>query len=180
MNEGLIPRRYAKALLKFATEKNQQKRIYELAANLEQSFHSVADLNRTIANPYIDPAKKVQLINTAAGANADDSVFADFLKLLMKNNRLDLIRAIAFAYLEDYRKENNIYKVEIISAAPLSEDERKRLTALISKHLKGATMETAFSVDPSLIGGFTVQAGSERLDASIKNELKQLQLSLIG
>ena len=35
-------------------------------------------------------------------------------------------------------------------------------------------------VDPALIGGFTVTLGSERLDASVRNDLKQLQLKLLG
>ncbi len=41
-------------------------------------------------------------------------------------------------------------------------------------------MEYDFKIDPELIGGFTVNIGSERLDASIKNELKQLRLKLLG
>ena len=41
-------------------------------------------------------------------------------------------------------------------------------------------MEYSSSVDPSLIGGFTVSVGNERIDASISNELKQLRLNLIS
>ncbi len=41
-------------------------------------------------------------------------------------------------------------------------------------------MEYTFRVDPDLIGGFTVDIDNERLDASVKNELKQLRLRLLG
>ena len=40
-------------------------------------------------------------------------------------------------------------------------------------------MEYSSKVDPSLIGGFTVDIDNERLNASVAHELKQLKLSLI-
>lgn len=40
-------------------------------------------------------------------------------------------------------------------------------------------MEYHAQTDPSLIGGFTIAIDNQRLDASVANELKQLQLSLI-
>lgn len=180
MNEGLIPRRYAKALLKFAVEKHQDTRLYELMTSLAHSFEVLPELDSTVANPFIAADKKIGLLTTAAGADKNDSAYLDFLKLLKKNNRLPLTRQIALAYIDDYRKANNIYRVEITSAAPLGAAEEERLKKLIGSHLGGATMEYGSKVDPSLIGGFTVNIGSEKLDASVSNELEQLRLKLLG
>ena len=119
MNEGLIPRRYAKALLKFAVENGADKRIYALMTNLTHSFAANPALDSTVANPFISPAKKEELLITAAGAEGDDSVYRDFLKLLRTNNRLPLVRGIALAYGDDYRKANGIYRVEVTAAAPI-------------------------------------------------------------
>ena len=66
------------------------------------------------------------------------------------------------------------------AAAPMAPADEERLKKFISSHLDGGTMEYDFKIDPELIGGFTVNIGSERLDASIKNELKQLRLKLLG
>jgi len=180
MNEGLIPSRYAKALLKFALEKNADGRLYELMTHLSASFVEFPDLGATMANPFIAPDKKQQLLTTAAGAGTADDVFADFLKLLQRNNRLPLVRAIALAYGKDYRKLNRIYKVEVTAAAPLTAGQEERLKQLILSHLHGGTMEYDFKLNPELIGGFAVKIGSEQLDASVRNELKQLQLKLLG
>ena len=180
MNEGLIPRRYAKALLKFAVERGDDKRLYELTDNLAASFVSHPDLETTVANPFIAPDKKIQLLTTAAGATDKDTTYLDFLKLLRKNNRIDMARSIALAYGEDYRKNNGIYKVEVTAAAPMDRDEEQRLKTLIQGHLKGGTMEYTFRVDPELIGGFTVSIGSEKLDSSVRNQLKELRLKLLG
>ena len=110
----------------------------------------------------------------------DDSVMADFLTLLTRNGRVDMMRDIALAYLDIYRQENNIHVVKVTSASPMSEADEQRLKSLIEKHLDGATMEYSSAVDPSLIGGFSVEVGNERIDASISNELKQLRLNLLS
>ncbi len=180
MNEGLIPRRYAKALLKVAVERHDDKTLYELMGNLCDSFVANPQLEVTLANPFIEDAKKMELLATAAGADKSDSTFFDFLKLLKNNNRLDMARGIAIAYEDDYRTANGIYRVEVTAAAPMDKSEEDRLKKLIASHLDGGTMEYTFKVNPDLIGGFTVSIGSEKLDTSVKNQLKQLQLKLLS
>ncbi len=181
MNEGLIPKRYAKALYKVALERGDDKRLYATMATLADSFAANPGLTATIDNPFMEDGKKIGLLMTAAGATKnDDATFADFLELLARNRRLSIARGTALAYLDIYRQANNIYPVKIVSAEPLDDAERERLEKLIGTHLKGATMEYSFSVDPALIGGFTVSIGSERLDASVENELKQMRLHLLS
>lgn len=180
MNEGLIPKRYAKALLKFAQERGVEEKLYGLTSNLCRSFAEHEQLDATLANPFVDAEKKIQLLTTAAGATEADTVYADFLKLLRQNNRLDMARAIALAYGEEYRRSHSIYRVEVTSAAPMGVAEEARLKKLIESHLKGGTMEYTTRVNPDLIGGFTVKINSENLDASVRNQLKQLQLKLLS
>lgn len=180
MNEGLIPRRYAKALLKFAVERGDDKRLYVLTNNLSASFVAHPDLETTVANPFIAPEQKLKLLETAAGATEKDTTYLDFLKLLRNNNRIAMARSIALAYGEDYRRANGIYKVEVAAAAPMDKAEEDRLKKLIESHLHGGTMEYTFKVDPDLIGGFTVSIGSEKLDSSVRNQLKELRLKLLG
>ena len=127
MNEGLIPRRYAKALLKFAVERHQDARLYEIMNNLSRGFEMYPSLDSTVANPFIAADQKQQLLVTAAGATDKDEVYLDFLKLLRQNNRLPISRQIALAYVRDYRIANNIYKVEVTSAAPMGEKEEIRI-----------------------------------------------------
>ena len=180
MNEGLIPRRYAKALYKVALEKGADKRLYGLMTALAESFSREKGLQEAIANPYIAASDKSLLLTTAAGATPDDTVYADFLKLLDRNRRTDMMADIARAYCRIYRTEHHIYVVNVVSAAPLPAAQLQRLQQMVKSHLpEGSTMEFTTSVDPSLIGGFTVSVGNERIDASISNELKQMRISLI-
>lgn len=180
MNEGLIARRYAKALYKVALEQGSDKRVYGLMKTLSASFDSNSGLQEALANPFVGNADKKSLIVTASGATAADTLIADFVKMLEHNHRMEYMREIALAYIAIYREAHKIYLVHVDTAAPMAEKEAERLKGLIASHLgQGASMEYSSAVVPDLIGGFRVSVGNERLDASVANELKQLRLRLI-
>lgn len=173
----MLPRRYAKALYKYAAQKDATSTVYTLMQNLVAAFDTNRDLRAVMANPFVDRKEKTALIMTAAGEKSP--ILADFVKLLAQNNRLDIVRGAALAYTELYRQENHIHLVTITSAAPLDDADRKRLTDLIEKHIGNATAQYTFLVNPDLIGGFVVRIDNESLDASVSNELKQLRAKLI-
>lgn len=179
MNEGLIPRRYAKALYKVAVERGDAQTLYGLMTRLHMVSDAESSLNAAVANPFLSVKDKCDLIKTAAGDGADNATFVDFLKLLADNKRLDIIFAVARDYAALYRSERNIYKVDVVSASPLTQSDEDRLKSIIEKNLNGGTMEYSSSVNPDLIGGFTVTIDNRRLDASVRNELKQLRVNLL-
>ena len=180
MDQGLIPKRYAKAIYEVALENGTQKDLYGKMNRISSAFAAEPGLNATLNNPFVSVSDKEGLVYTAAGANADDKELSSVLGLLKHNGRIGMMRDIAIAYENIYRKENKIYRVVVTAAAPMEPAEENRLKELIESHLGGAAMEYTFRVDPDLIGGFTVGIENERLDASVKNELKQLRLKLLS
>lgn len=180
MNEGLVPRRYAKALLEYACDISQESRLYTLMKELAHSFDTTPQLQKTLNNPAVKDELKQQLIATAAGAKLDaDTTFARMLAVLQLNSRFGSVHAIALAYIDAYRAAKHIKVVKVQSAAPLATESLDRLKTIIKKHLQGASMEFSHTVNPHLIGGFTVQTGNELFDASVANKLKQMRLNLI-
>lgn len=182
MDQGLIPRRYAKALYAVGVERSDTANLYQLMQALGKAFADMPGLAATVANPFVSDADKTSLLIKAVGGNdgKPDATYVDFLKLLEKNKRTALARDIARAYVDLYRQQNAIYRVDICSAAPMGERERARLEQIIAKHVGEGTIEYNYTTDPSLIGGFTVTVNSERLDASVSSQLKQLRLKLVN
>lgn len=178
MDKGLLPRRYAKALYKYAEEKGDTATIYRLMQNLESAFESNRQLQTALANPFVSLDEKERLVMTGAGEK--NEILSDFIKLLATNNRLDILRGAALAYTAIYRKANNIHLVDITSAAELNDADRKRLTDMIEKHIGDAKAEYTFRVNPALIGGFVVRIDNESLDASVRNELEQMRRKLVN
>lgn len=185
MDQGLIPQRYARALYKVALERKCSEPLYEMLKRMADAFAAEPTLNHVIENPYVDAARKQSLLLTAAGITPDDKTPAtdtlvDFIKLLVQNKRIDYVRDCAIAYIALYRKERKISTVKVTSAAPLTAEASEKIRKIVSERNPEGTLEYDEIVDPDLIGGFTISIDNTLLDASIKNELKQLRLKLLS
>jgi F-type H+-transporting ATPase subunit delta len=68
--------------------------------------------------------------------------------------------------------------VELTTAYELSDDEAKSILKKIEQS-SGRTVEATRKVDPALIGGIVLQAGSLRVDASVKGRIEGLRQDLV-
>jgi len=98
---------------------------------------------------------------------------ANFLKLLVQNNRLTLVPTISELF-EIYKAESEGYvDVEVATAYAFSKEEKQRFTSTLEKTLS-KKVHMNVTVDKSLIGGVIVRAGDKVIDGSIKGQLQQL------
>ena len=178
MDNGLIPRRYAKALYKFALEKGETKEVYELSKRVIDAFRVNPDLQKVLSNPFISEEDKEHLLLTAAGDK--DQTFDQFVKLIITQKRVEYARDMMLAYRDIYRKENHISQAKITTAVKLDESRMKKLRELVKNAFKDSELEFTEAVDPALIGGFVIDVDSVRMDASLSNELEQLRQTLLS
>ena len=179
MNDGLIPRRYAKALYKLALENGDSEQIYEQLKLLSRRFTALDEVKRVLLNPYIPEEDKGRVMLQVVGAEPGSSL-DKFIMLVIRNNRAEFLRKIALSYVTLYREEHNIAKVEIATATEIPEEKIDDIVAIVKKRMGDTTLEIEKVIDPDLIGGFTVKVGDILLDASVKNELNKLRLKLIS
>lgn len=165
-----------------ATEHQTETAVYEAMLQLDDAFVAEPQLKRSLSNPAVSDEDKIRLVMTACGLQgaAADEV-KGFVTLLLRNRRLETLHQCALAYVRLYRVAKHIYKVSITSAASLLPEELQRIKTLVERQLPaGATADFSESVNPDLIGGFTVSIDNELLDASVASELKQLRLKLLS
>ena len=178
MDNGLIPRRYAKALYKYALEKGETKRIYDLSKRVIDAFRENPDLQKVLSNPFINAEDKEKSLLLAAGGK--DEIFDQFVQLIITQKRVEFAYAMMLAYRDIYRKENHISQARITTAVKLDETRMNKLRQLVTDAFKESELEFSEAVDPSLIGGFVIDVDSVRMDASLSNELEQLRQTLLS
>lgn len=178
MDNGLIPRRYAKALYKFALEHGSTLAVYDEMKEVISAFQQNPMLQKTLANPFVSEEDKAALLKAAAGEKVEND-YLGFIKMLLEMHRENFMYLIALAYRDLYRKENKISQVRITTAAQLPESEMQKLRSMVEKAFPGRKLEHSESINPDLIGGFVVDVDDARMDASISNEIEQLRLTLI-
>lgn len=169
MNTGLIPLRYATALLSYAEAKNQEKEIYDSALRLIANMRLHSRIQPVLENPAIDARQKTEIIIKAAGSDSFQ-LFNSFLELVFKNRREAYLMRIMLRYADIYRRKNNIYSGKLITATDISDTTARRLIKIIEDKNNGV-LEMEQVVDPDLIGGFVLEMNNFRLDASVKNQL---------
>ena len=103
----------------------------------------------------------------------------DFMHLIIKNSREDLVHPIAEAFIKLYKKDQNILDVTVISATKLDDAAKAKILTKINTGFQG-TIELTEKIDPSLIGGFIIRIDDKQIDASIASQLTNLRNILLN
>ena len=177
MNTGLIPVRYATALLNFANESNLQDSVYTEAKSVTKSYFQFSELRTVLDNPVLAKAEKRKIIIMAAGGNVCKP-FDKFVDLLLENNREKHLLSVAFKYIDLFRKQKNIHYGKLTTASAINAETEKRLMAMV-ENTTGGTIEMEKVIDPDILGGFMFEVDFVRWDASISGQLRRIKKEYI-
>ena len=167
---------YAQALLGAAKGKGRLPRVRGELAEFVAAVRASRDLRALLRNPQIDSRAKAAALE-AVLAEADELV-RNFVKLLAGKGRIGEIEEIHEEWERLIAREERVLKLELTTAVELSDDEAAEIARKIEQ-ASGRKVEAARKVDPSLIGGVVVQAGSLRVDASVRGRLNKLRQELV-
>jgi F-type H+-transporting ATPase subunit delta len=170
-------RRYAEAVFELA----QRERAEDAwGADLDTVAAVVGDerIGRTLDNPAIPFREREAILQRSLEGKVAPPLL-NVARLLAQRSRLELVPAIAVQYRRLLNQRRGIVEAVVTSALPLTQDEsravRERVTAMT-----GAQVDLREAVDPSLIGGLTVQVGDRLLDASVRGRLERLRNQLVA
>ena len=136
---------------------------------------SVDELRLLLANPEVDTRVKQEVLARVAGGS--DELVGNFVRLLAEKGRADEIPDVTDELDALVAAEESILDVELTTAHELSEEEFGRILGRIEQ-ASGRKVQAARKVNPDLIGGIVLQAGSMMLDASVRGRLERLRHEL--
>jgi F-type H+-transporting ATPase subunit delta len=166
---------YAEALLAAAGEKGRLAEVREDLADFAAAVESSEELRSFLRNPQIEPHVKRDAL-AALLADADELV-RNFLLLLAEKGRIAEIEEIHSELERLIAQQARVLELELTTAVDLSDEEAAQLVRRL-EDAAGRRVEATRRVDPDIIGGIVVQAGSRRLDASVRGRLNRLRQEL--
>ena len=172
MDIGVISTRYARALLKSATDAKLEEQVYQEMMTLAKSYMDVPELRQTIDNPMLDKDKKQTLLETAAGG-ATSELMRTFIALVLKEDRENMVQFMAYSYVTLYRKQKNVIRGKLTTAARVSPETEQKMRQMVESMTQG-TVEFETEVNPDSIGGFILEYDTFRMDASVKSKLNNI------
>ena len=176
MDIGVISVRYARALLKSATDAKIEQQVYAEMQQIAKSYIEVPQLRSTIDNPMLSKDKKQALLLTAAGRKTSD-LMKVFIGLVLKEDRESVMQFIANSYVTLYRQQKNVIRGRLITAAAVSPETEQKMRQMVESKTNG-TVEFESQVNPDIIGGFILEYDTYRMDASVKTKLSSILTKL--
>ncbi len=164
--------RYARALLKSATDAKLDEQVYQEMITLAKSYVDVPALRQTIDNPMISKDKKESLLLVACGEKPC-ALTKSFVSLVLKEDRENMIQFMANSYVTLYRKQKNVIRGKLTTAARVSAATEQKMRQMVESKTNG-TVEFETEVNPDIIGGFILEYDTFRMDASVRSKLNNI------
>ena len=138
------------------------------------------DLYLLLKSPIINAGKKLSIIKTVFGNKVGSTTMA-FFEIIIKKGREMYLPEIAADFIGQYKLYNKISTIKITTASPLSQDAMNDIKSkLLASNITMEKLEVTEKVDPSIIGGFIIEAGDKLYDASIAHKLEEMKKNLSG
>jgi F-type H+-transporting ATPase subunit delta len=163
-------------LFEAAKDSGRLKDVAEELADFAAAVRDVPELRAALRNPQLDPGTKVAVLEELLGGS--DELIRNFLRLVAEKGRGGQIEDIAREFDRLMAREERRLNVELTTARELSDDEARDLLQQIEQ-ASGRRIEATRKVEPGLIGGFVLQAGSMRVDASVRGRIEGLRHELV-
>ena len=106
-------------------------------------------------------------------------LFRNFVHLLVEKGRIAEAGDVHREFGRLIAREERVLELELTTAVELSDKEAAKVVKQIEE-ASGRSVVATRTVDPDIIGGIVVQAGSVRADASVRGRLEQLREELIN
>lgn len=166
---------YARALFEAAQDKGRLAGVREELADLVRALDDVPELDALLENPETESHVKAAVLDQILGGA--DALVRNFLRLLVEKGRAAEVRDVVKEFEALVAAGERILEVELTTAHELSEQEFGAILGRIEQ-ASGRKVQATRNVDPDLIGGLVLQAGSMRLDASVRGRLERLRQEL--
>jgi F-type H+-transporting ATPase subunit delta len=179
MITGSLSKRYARALAGYAQAHNLD--IEELAGDLaaiSQLLTPGSKLHDFYTNRLISAEKKTEMLEKIIEAGEPSPLMANFLRLLMRKDRLILLPEIHREYRLLADNLQGIVRGEVQVAQDLPEEIMQSLKEQLGRLLSKEVILT-ISKNPKIIGGIIVRVGSLSFNGSLRAQLDSLKDKLI-
>lgn len=171
-----IAKSYAFAFLDAAQAKGDYEALATLTSFVDDVLTPNPQFEQLLTSPLTGRENRLGILERTVLPKVGE-VVANFLQVLAKHDRMDLIRVVVDqAWRENERREGK-KRVIVKTAQPLSESEMSSVQQKINAAFDFEPVIQP-ETDPNMIGGLIVQVGDKVYDSSLRTKLNSLKVKL--
>ena len=168
-----LSRVYADAFLAAANGVGVGAALSEYRSFLDEVVEKFPELRRLLGSAIMNRDEKVKIVSRISEGRCSE-FFANFLKVLARHDRLDLLSTIYQESERRFETESGKRRVQVRSAVSLTPEMQARIVDSLQTRL-GFQPLLEVHVDPALLGGLVIRIGDTVYDSSLRTRLKQLR-----
>lgn len=180
MEGRVLAKRYGRAVFELALESGGGGRVAQDMERLRQVAEGIPAFLKGLSDWRVDVKRRGVAAKRIAVSLGLGPETAGLLRLLVARERIDLLPLVAAAVAARARRFQNLLDARLLIAdREAIEDIRQRIEGILSQALS-TRAQCRVEVDPDLLGGFALQIGDVRYDASLKGKLERMKEELDG
>ena len=167
---------YAAALYTLAREEGLHDAILQQLKILDSCFTQEPDFLRLLGAPNLSKSQRCQILDDSFRGKLEPYLL-NFLKILTEKGYIRQFSNGVAAYRDFYNRESGILPVTAITAVPLTDAQREKLTEKLRK-ITGKQIELLNKLDPTVLGGMRLDYDGKRVDDTVSHRLDTVRSML--
>lgn len=179
MLQNSVAARYAQAFFDIAKEDEQIDEYGQELTIVADVLSMNSEFFRLICHPCLTKDQKKGLVEKILMACSLSRPTQEFLMVLERRKRIDLIREIAESYLQMADNQKNITTVIVTSAIPISSAQQDAIRNKLSQ-MVSSVIKLKMQVDHEIIGGLIIRLKDKVIDGSVRGRLNRLKAMIVS
>ena len=176
MSDFRTATRYAKSVLDLSIEMKSLEKVYADMISIQSLIQSSRELRLLLQSPIVKDAKKGIIIEKIFKNKVNDLTLK-FLNLVVKKGRANALFSVTEQFQRQYMDYKGIQEAEVTTTFKLDDKLRKEFDKVVA-NLTKKTPSLKENISDDIIGGFVLDIGDKRIDASIKTNLEKIEYEL--
>jgi len=179
MSVQTVARRYAAALADVVLDRGEAAEVQAELTAWEGMIRSAPNLLEVLRNPTVALDQKRAVLNKLIERARPRQTTANFLKVLLQNQRLTDLGEINRKLAETLDERSGMVAAMVTTARAVPASSQQQLHAKLTG-LTGKKVRIDFATDPDLLGGIVTRIGSTVYDGSVRNQLQMIKEKMAG
>ena len=167
---------YGQGLYALAKEESLEEEILQQLQVLNAAFAEEPAFLKLLASANVPKAERLEIVESSFGGKVQQYVL-NFLKLLTEKGHIAHFDRCYDAYREQYNADQGILQVRAVSAIPLTDGQKSKLTEKLTA-ITGKTIDLVCKVDASVLGGVRLSYNGVQVDGTVQSRLQAMEKAL--
>ena len=173
----LVSKVYGDAYVSVVSEKNNLIDALEEIKSVKNILLENVEIIELLDSPKMDDEEKIDFIKGIFENHISVDSMGFLLTIIEKKRQAELLPILD--YVIDCVKELLLIgKATVTTALPLDDSKKERIVDELLKSSHYKSLEVAYVVDESIIGGIVIRIGDRVVDSSVKTRIDKMRKML--